>query len=220
MFGCFLFSSVTTGWWLQDIPRTFPGHPLEDAMTMASRDILLMLCCARNVFCLKNKGSARSPWAGGIVRNAWNIDVGPFWDKNSNSNCAKVSVGYTQGLNFTAAVLSCVMSRDNAFWCLGLRLPITTSPTATTPPAAATSTSTSTSIFFSFSSSFSSSSTSIALLLLLFLLVQLVLYISSSDQGARKHPLSAEVPHCPSWVGGFSLRLGKLIAGRSGGLRV
>ena len=37
---------------------------------MSSRDILRMLCCARNV-----------------------------------------SVGYTQGLNYTAAVLSCAMSR-------------------------------------------------------------------------------------------------------------
>ena len=27
-------------------------------------------------------------------------------------------MGYTQGLNFTAAVLSCTMGRDEAFWCL------------------------------------------------------------------------------------------------------
>ena len=27
-------------------------------------------------------------------------------------------MGYTQGLNFTAAVLSCAMARDDAFWCL------------------------------------------------------------------------------------------------------
>ncbi|CAK9080342.1 FYVE [Durusdinium trenchii] len=61
----------------KDLPRTFPGHPNEEHLTMASRDILRMLCCARNV-----------------------------------------SVGYTQGLNFTAAVLSCAMARDDAFWCL------------------------------------------------------------------------------------------------------
>ena len=31
---------------------------------------------------------------------------------------SEVTVGYTQGLNFTAAVLSCAMGRDEAFWCL------------------------------------------------------------------------------------------------------
>eukprot|EP00438_Fugacium_kawagutii_P007877 Skav213952 [mRNA] locus=scaffold1979:115833:116042:- [translate_table: standard] len=31
---------------------------------------------------------------------------------------AQVAVGYTQGLNFTAFVLSCAMGCDEAFWCL------------------------------------------------------------------------------------------------------
>ena len=60
-----------------DMRRTFPGHPREAALQIAARDILRMLCCARNR-----------------------------------------DTGYTQGLNFTAAVLCSVMPRDDAFWCL------------------------------------------------------------------------------------------------------
>ncbi|CAJ1368800.1 unnamed protein product [Effrenium voratum] len=61
----------------KDMSRTCPGHPQEPALIAATRDILQMMCCARDA-----------------------------------------SVGYMQGLNFTAAVLCCALSRDDAFWCL------------------------------------------------------------------------------------------------------
>lgn len=45
------------------------------------------------------------------------METGHQWSPGSPA-CSEVTVGYTQGLNFTAAVLSCTMGRDEAFWCL------------------------------------------------------------------------------------------------------
>ncbi len=40
----------------KDLLRTFPGHPCEAALATSSRDILRMLCCARNVSCFHLMG--------------------------------------------------------------------------------------------------------------------------------------------------------------------